>query len=196
METREQLRKERLKRTQNAQLSTGPRSAEGKKTSARNASKHGLLIKDVVISARANKEDQAEFDALLAELRDCYRPSDIVEDLLVRELVVSYWKSARALRCERGDVTCAVATPNESELREMEIALLTLEPAAEAYRSQLWNSRGIKFLLRKAEQARDEVGASGSLSKALRRWLAPAKNWDRISCSGKEHLLAALEPKN
>jgi hypothetical protein len=75
----------------------------------------------------------------------------------------------------------------------MEIALLTLEPAAEAYRSQLWNSRGIKFLLRKAEQARDEVGASGSLSKALRRWLAPAKNWDRISCSGKEHLLAALE---
>src|SRR6266478_3588739 len=163
----------------NAQLSTGPRSVEGKMTSSRNASKHGLLIKDVVISVRANKEDQTEFDALLAELRECYGPIDIAEDLLVRELAVSYWRSARALRCERGDVTCAGAAPNQSELSEVEVAILTLEPAADAYHSLLRSSRGIRFLLRKAEKARDEGKVSNSISTELRRWLAPEPNWAR-----------------
>ena len=95
---------------QNAQLSTGPTSAEGKKTSSRNASTHGLLVKDVVITNRGDMENQAEFDDLLAEMRNFYSPVGIAEDLLVRELTISYWRSARALRCERGDVTCAGPT--------------------------------------------------------------------------------------
>ena len=78
---------------------------------------------------------------------------DTAEDLLVRELAVSYWRSARALRCERGDITCDVTEPNQTELSEVEVAILTLEPAADAYHSLLRSSRGIKFLLRKAEQA-------------------------------------------
>src|ERR1019366_8552875 len=108
----------------NAQLSTGPTSAEGKKTVSRNALKHGLLVKDVVITNRGNMEDQAEFDDLLAEMRNFYSPVGIAEDLLVRELTISYWRSARALRCERGDVTCAGSTEYASELSEAEIAIL------------------------------------------------------------------------
>jgi hypothetical protein len=177
----------------NAQFSTGPTSVEGKGKSSRNASKHGLLIKDVVITTRANKEDQAEFDALLAELRECYGPIDLAEDLLVRELAVSYWRSARALRCERADVTCTgTAAPEQSEVSEMEVTILTLTPAAEAYHSLLRSSRGIRFLLRKAEQAQDEVKISNSVSAELLRWLAPEQNWAQIAYSG-EALLAALE---
>ena len=177
----------------NAQFSTGPTSVEGKGKSSRNASKHGLLIKDVVITTRANKEDQAEFDALLAELRECYGPIDLAEDLLVRELAVSYWRSARALRCERADITCTgTAAPEQSEVSEMEVTILTLTPAAEAYHSLLRSSRGIRFLLRKAEQAQDEVKISNSVSAELLRWLAPEQNWAQIAYSG-EALLAALE---
>src|ERR1039458_7369881 len=73
----------------NAQLSTGPTSAEGKKTSSFNASKHGLLVKDVVITTRDNKENQAEFDGLLAEMRDFHAPVGIAEDLLLQELTIS-----------------------------------------------------------------------------------------------------------
>jgi hypothetical protein len=173
---------------QNAQLSTGPKSAEGKMTSSRNAAKHGLLINDVVITARDGKEDQTEFDTLLAELRDYYRPSAIVEDLLVRELAVSYWKSVRALRCERADVTCASAVWEESERSELELELL---PVAQAYHSQLQSSDGIKFLLHKIEEVRGKVESAGYISQELRRWLAPHKNWDNIR--GKQPLLAALE---
>lgn len=136
----------------NAQLSTGPTSAEGKETSSLNASKHGLLAKDVVITNRRTKEDQAEFDGLLAEMRDCYRPVGIAEDLLVREMTISYWRSARALRCERGHVTCAIGAPDESELSELEITILTGKSPADAHRSLLESSRGIKFLLSKWEE--------------------------------------------
>jgi hypothetical protein len=178
----------------NAQRSPGPTSEEGKKISSRNASKHGLLIKDVVITTRDNKEDQAEFDSLLAEMRDFYRPVGIAEDLLVRELTISYWRSARALRCERGHVTCADAAPPESELSEMEIAAFACIPfKVDAYNSLLETSRGLAFLLRKIEEAQDEVRVSGSLSMELGRWLAPEKNWEKIFTSGKKHVLAALE---
>jgi hypothetical protein len=164
------------------------------KISSLNARKHGLLVKDVVITNRAGKEDQAEFDALLAELRDDYTPHGIAQDLLVRELAVSYWKSARSLRCERADVTCSSdERMDESDLSELELSSLELQPPAQAYHSQLRSSRGIKFLLRKLEQARDEAADSGSLSKELVRWIAPGKNWSRIASSGKKPLIAALE---
>jgi hypothetical protein len=39
----------------NSQLSPGPKSAQGKKTSSLNALKHGLLAKDVVITNRPAK---------------------------------------------------------------------------------------------------------------------------------------------
>ena len=71
----------------NSRLSTGPRTPEGKKVSSRNAASHGLLVKDVV-SAGDGKEQQAEFDTLLTDFRDCFEPANIVEDLLVREIAI------------------------------------------------------------------------------------------------------------
>jgi hypothetical protein len=111
----------------------------------------------------------------------------------VRELAVSYWKSARALRCERGDVTCAHTGPSQAEFSELEVSLLMVLPAADAYHWLLERSRGIKFLLRKIEQARNEVKVSSRVSSELRQWLAPEQNWDRIVYSGKKPILAALE---
>jgi len=103
----------------------------------------------------------------------------------VRELLVSYWRSARALRCERGDVTCAGTVPAQAELGEWEVTVLMAQPAADAYHSLLESPRGIKFLLRKIEQARNEVEVSSRVSSELCRWLAPEQNWDRIVYSGK-----------
>jgi hypothetical protein len=176
----------------NAQLSTGPTSAEGKETSSLNASKHGLLAKDVVINNRRTKEDQAEFDALLAAMRDCRSPVGIEEDLLVQEITISYWRSARALRCERGYVTCAGAAPTESEFSEAEIGILTLQPPVDAYRTLLESSHGIKFLLSKLEELTNELRVSSSPRAGLPRWLCPEKNWQRIASLGKKHFLAEL----
>lgn len=174
----------------NAQRSTGPTSEEGKKTASSNALKHGLLAKDVVISASDFKEDQAEFDRLLEELRHSYQPTDIAEDLLVQELAVSYWRSARALRCERGDVSCTDTASIRLELDPIEITLKTFQPPAEAYRSLLATSAGIKFLLLKAEEKKLEV-LRGCTTTVLDRWLNPEKNWGTYTT--KELLLAELD---
>ncbi len=147
----------------------------------------------VVVTTRAGREDQADFDQLLADLRENYRPIGIAEDLLVQERVTSNWRSARAARCERGDLTRAGARPRQSELSEQQIALYTLLPAADAYHSLLESSCGIRFLLLKTKQIIDEVTATagGRVSTELLRWLAPGKNWARFPT--KESLLEVLE---
>jgi hypothetical protein len=55
---------------QNAQKSTGPTTDEGKAASSRNALKHGLLARDIVVADPAFAESREEFDALLAALAD------------------------------------------------------------------------------------------------------------------------------
>ena len=74
---------QRLANRQNAQRSTGPQSPGGKARSARNALKHGLLAKDVVIHSPQSTECQADFDALLADLIRQLRPRDFIEETLV-----------------------------------------------------------------------------------------------------------------
>src|SRR5437764_1266114 len=75
----------------NAELSTGPKSANGKRNVSQNATKHGLLAKSVVIDTGDGVEDQAEFDRLLAELREYYKPVGKAEELCVEEMAISYW---------------------------------------------------------------------------------------------------------
>jgi len=80
----------------NAQSSTGPRTADGKSTSSRNAIKHGLSSAFRVLA----HEDQEEFDQLLEDLRVYHRPRDIHQRLLVDQLAKSQWLLARAQRLQ------------------------------------------------------------------------------------------------
>jgi hypothetical protein len=81
----------------NAQKSTGPRTAEGKQTSSRNAVRHGLLSEDVV----ANGEDQKLYDALLDALVDEHQPATVTETLLVERLALAFWREKRLARVEK-----------------------------------------------------------------------------------------------
>ena len=59
----------------NAQLSTGPVTAEGKARSSRNALKHGLTSKDLIV-----REDEKEaFEQLQADLRAQLTPEGALE---------------------------------------------------------------------------------------------------------------------
>ena len=80
----------------NAQLSTGPRTAEGKTTSSQNAFKHGLYSKQLILPG----EDPAELDALRADLRREHQPATTTEDILVNELAEHYWRLRRMRKLE------------------------------------------------------------------------------------------------
>jgi hypothetical protein len=80
----------------NAALSTGPRTPDGKAASSRNAIKHGLSSAFRVLA----HEDQEEFDRLVEEMRTYHRPRDIHQRLLVDQMAKSQWLLARAQRLQ------------------------------------------------------------------------------------------------
>ncbi len=96
----------------NAQLSTGPRTAEGKLASSRNSTKHGLASSQVIIPG----EDPAAFDALLNNFLEEHQPATSTEELLVKEMAQSYWLTQRAIRCQNGCFT-------EAGINEKQLAL-------------------------------------------------------------------------
>ena len=84
----------------NAKKSTGPKTGEGKRKSRMNALKHGLLAKEVVVNIGEVAEEQAEFDALLAELRDGFGPEGGMEEFVVQKIAACCWKEIRGARYE------------------------------------------------------------------------------------------------
>jgi hypothetical protein len=94
----------------NAKRSTGPKAPEGKARSFQNAIRHGLLSEQAVATvgdcARIDKtedivESQEAFDLQLDGLRASFNPLGEVEDLLVQQIAVCYWKVARATRMDK-----------------------------------------------------------------------------------------------
>ncbi|SRR5258706_1755140 len=81
----------------NAQLSTGPKTPEGKAKSSLNALKHGLTSAQVL----APSERQEEFDAHASSFRDHFAPIDPLESVLVEQIIVATWRLRRCRIIER-----------------------------------------------------------------------------------------------
>jgi len=106
----------------NAQLSTGPKTPEGKAKVATNSCTHGLCSRNAILP----EEDPAEFHALLAGLLSEFQPASACEESHVRELASaasSAWRLASSSppwkRCgnTRGAATplhCPTAPPRSS----------------------------------------------------------------------------------
>ncbi len=75
----------------NSQRSTGPTSPAGKTRSSRNAFKHGLYSKQLVLP----NEDPAELDQLRASLRTEHQPLNTTEEMLVNDLAENFWRLRR-----------------------------------------------------------------------------------------------------
>jgi hypothetical protein len=88
----------------NALRSTGPKTERGKRTVAGNAIKHGLLAREVVITAGDGEESSEEFHALVGQLYDYYEPMGVVEELLVQKIAACWWRTVRLIRAENGEI--------------------------------------------------------------------------------------------
>jgi hypothetical protein len=93
-----------LANRKNALRSTGPKTLRGKRTVSRNAITHGILVREVVITAGDWEESQEEFDALIEDLENCYQPVGAVEELHVQIIATALWRKARVLRAENGEI--------------------------------------------------------------------------------------------
>ena len=81
----------------NSQLSTGPRTPEGKAASSSNSTKLGLYAKQAVL---LTPEDHADFQALDSAYAYELRPYSPVERTLFSQVVLAAWNIERANRLE------------------------------------------------------------------------------------------------
>lgn len=96
----------------NALRSTGPTTERGKRTVSRNAIKHGLLAREVVLTAGHGKESLKEFHDLVERLCEDFDPVGVVEESLVETIAVCWWRKARLIRAENGEIRKRLDTAN------------------------------------------------------------------------------------
>jgi len=150
---------------ENAQHSTGPRTAEGKDHSRFNAMKHGVDAKSMIIPG----EDPAEREALSTSLLDQYQPQNTDEAFKVETLVELVWTILRLERFENKMLTI-VAEQNPAD-PDGQIARVLLEngPAARALNRSFGKLLSLRRLysktekeLREAQARRSEAAAAAS----------------------------------
>jgi len=100
MTTQAQINANRL----NAQKSTGPRTAEGKRAVSQNAVKHGLFAREAVIKC----EDPAEFELHREALLDELRPVGAIESMLAERIVSLSWRLQRVERMQNQATDCLI----------------------------------------------------------------------------------------
>ncbi len=89
----------------NAFLSTGAITVEGKATVSRNAVKHGIFTKDLILKPEVCEESEAEYQALLHGLVESLTPQGEIEILLVEKIAIDYWRLRRVIRFETGSIS-------------------------------------------------------------------------------------------
>lgn len=80
----------------NAQLSTGPRTEEGKARSSQNALKHGLTAKQLII----REDEREEFEQFRVDFINDIEPEDTLEVVAVNHALHAAWNLKRFRRLE------------------------------------------------------------------------------------------------
>lgn len=81
---------------ENAKRSTGPKTPNGKQMSSKNAIKHGVLSKEIVLP----DEDVGQFEELITGLYNHFQPEGQLEVELVDRLAADFWRGRRLHRIE------------------------------------------------------------------------------------------------
>jgi hypothetical protein len=84
---------------------TGPRTESGKQVSSRNALRHGLTAKTLVLTT----EDKSAFDELRAALHAAHAPVNDLEHAAVEALAEAQWRLNRCRRHETAVFNQAIA---------------------------------------------------------------------------------------
>ena len=99
---------------ENAQHSTGPRTAEGKQRSSRNALKHGLCALDPLIPG----EDPEAFEQHFCEIEFDLQPATAIESNLVEQIADVSWRLKRLSRIEAAVITAFYDAAAEQPLNQ------------------------------------------------------------------------------
>lgn len=119
---------------QNALLSTGPKSPEGKAASALNGLRHIGLARSVLLKT----ESPEKFCALLDTYYDEHNPRTATERALVDMMATAHWRQLRMCNLEAATVskTCELQKSGASD---------AAEATSDAYKAEIQSSRVLEL---------------------------------------------------
>jgi hypothetical protein len=88
----------------NAELSTGPVTAEGKAIVSKNRVSHGVLSRDVVLPGMEQFENVEDFQQLKESMEEYWQPEGVMEEALCEDLAIQWWRMRRLYRHESGSL--------------------------------------------------------------------------------------------
>jgi hypothetical protein len=92
----------------NALKSTGPKTDEGRNASKLNALKHGIFSSEILVRGRHLQEKHEELAALHQRMCDDYHPVGVAEEMLVDQLVTTFWRTRRLQKAEAAEIALSV----------------------------------------------------------------------------------------
>ena len=132
----------------NAQLSTGPKTEEGKATSSRNNLSHGLTYRGGVF-VLLPWENAKEYDQLVVDLKSEHRPTSRTEMILVERMAQHHWL------CDRAGLLQANCFADDGSIDEKRLALyLRYQTTHERAFHKCLND----LLKLRAEKRKNEIG--------------------------------------
>ena len=92
----------------NAQLSTGPKTAQGKSASSMNAVKYGILARQLIVQGEYVQESPEEFHSFWTEYHEQLAPVGPLEEMLVDQIVAINWRMRRVRAAESGEIALSM----------------------------------------------------------------------------------------
>ncbi len=101
----------------NALKSTGPKTPEGKRRSAFNSTTHGAYARNLILPG----ERLPEFEELIKVHLETWKPTNLIEDILVTEMATTLWRLRRQAPAEASliDIQIQRMTCNELEFTSL-----------------------------------------------------------------------------
>jgi len=84
----------------NAQKSTGPKSADGKAVVSQNAVIHGIFSEKLILISGECEECIDDYITLLQGLNRYFAPCGTMEEIIVEKIAINVWRLRRVLRYE------------------------------------------------------------------------------------------------
>lgn len=160
--------KQLMANRKNAKQSTGPKSAEGKAKSSRNALKLGMLVKSVPLTMACFNENQEDYYNLLSRFFDECQPVGVVEEMMVGKIATSYWLLGRAARAEKGEVEKSwIERKKQETSRDEFIELVSEETKDLVPMESVWRktTQGINKIVDVLNITESEVQRNGYVSE-------------------------------
>jgi hypothetical protein len=150
----------------NALKSTGPVSEEGKRISAMNALRHGLLAREVVIKLGDYQEDECEWLEFLDSVWSRRRPVGAEEEFEVQTIAACHWWQLRCARYLNAVTRKRTLGMRRREARRRDDGFKDVDRFTTSYLEE--TARGLEHVIAVMEEVKEHLQGEEQIEKLLK----------------------------